>query len=362
MEFQYKISHDNLTIMGMPAKGIIEYLHNHCEGVEKFWITSTKQYHYNFTLFGGGFVQIKHESEWVSTNTKVITEKETKIYKKPVYSPRLQPAYAKGQETVTGYVDEVIEVEPTKPHSFGKPFRMEFNPNKYKSKAGQKMLFTIIRLVSDFHFSRRDIALDLFNIDMNDFNIMDFRGRKRIEYKTASHTLETLYLGSGGSDESVRIYDKAKEQGLKGVKWWRIEGQLRGDSAKEMYTNPFKKMKIVVKNGYGHLPIKERAMLLYLQANPDGLSELSPNSRKKYKELLVKDLEEVSLQADSLFLEHMTGLKHDAESWLTFQRQNEDDQLFFSRLEKTVLLEEEPTKEERLHVMNQIKEWLVLAQ
>jgi hypothetical protein len=362
MEFQYKISHDNLTIMGVPSKAVLDYLLNSCEGVERYWTTGNKQYHYNFTLFGGGICQIKHESEWVSTSAKIQTEKEMKLYEKPVYGQKFFPAYRKGQETVIGYVEEWVEVQPTKPHSFGKPFRLEFNPNKYKSKAGTKLILDIIRLVSDFHFSRRDIAIDLFNLDMNDFNILDFNGRKRVEYKTSSHVLETLYLGSGGSDESVRIYDKAKQQGLKGITWWRIEGQLRGDSAKEMYTNPFKKIKIVVKNGYGHLPIKERALLMYLQANPDGIKELSPNSRKKYKQLLIQDLEEISLKPDEIFKEKMQYMVEDAESWLTFSRKEEEDLVFFSALEKSVLVDDPDEEKDKDLILEQIKEWLVLAQ
>lgn len=329
---QYTVSLDNLTLIGYPNTFTLNVLQNN-PMVEKAWVTPNQRYHYNFSLIGGGFIQVKHETEWGGAG-KVGKKLYAKVFKpgqgyekkflgfaepkktkmKPIYAPRLQPGWRKGSVAVIDWE------EVTDRLTSGKPMRLEFNPNKYRSKGGsEKALLEIIKTMSDVHFSRRDVALDIFDHDLKDFMIIDDRGRKITEYKDGSRRLETIYFGSRESDEQLRIYDKAIEQKTEdGRKWWRIEGQMRGDSAKEMFTNPFRKVRIVRKSDYKHLPLKERAILLLLQADPDSMAELSKNSRTKYKKLLEEDVTEVSIQPDEIFKKHVLDLKGDAESWITF--------------------------------------------
>lgn len=312
---KYRVSIDNLTFIGYPTQNTLKLL-EHSPIVEKMWVTPNQRYHYNFTLYNGGFLQIKHEGNW-QVSGKAIKLK---------YGYFIKPNGNK--------VKFVIGLQESKEKSKaeGKPVRLEFNPNKYRKTGGaEKHLLQLISTMNDIHLSRRDVALDIFDQDLNDYNILDERGRKIIEYKDSNRRLETMYLGSKQSEEQLRIYDKALEQGCKDKdkKWWRIEGQMRGDSAREFGLNPFRKVRIVRKSDYKNLPLKERAILLLLQADPDSIKELSKNSRTKYKKMLEEDVTEVSILPDKIFFEHMEELEQDINSWITWEKGwNEEGNIF----------------------------------
>jgi hypothetical protein len=312
----YKISIDNLTLIGYPTGNTLNVL-EHSPLCEKMWTTPGQRYHYNISLYNGGFIQLKHETEW-NGGPKLDYDENGEVMKKkvPIWGPKLQPGHRDTEKVIIGFE------EVTPKATAGKPMRVEFNPNKYRSTGGsEKHLLTIIKTMTDIHLSRKDIAIDVFDCDLNDYNILDGRGRKIIEYKDSNRRLETLYFGSRESEEQLRIYDKAKEQKTEdGRLWWRIEGQMRGDSAKEMYTNPFRKVRIVKKSDYKNLPIKDRALLLLLQADPDSMKELSKNTRTKFKRMLEEDVTEVSILPDKMFLEHMEDIVGDINSWVTFTK------------------------------------------
>jgi hypothetical protein len=358
---RYKISLDNLTLIGYPTKKTLNVLENSLL-VEKIWTTPLQRYHYNVKLLNGGFVQLKHETEWAG-GPKLDYDEDGVVKKKkvPIWAQKLQPAYREGEKAIIGFE------ETTPKATAGKPMRLEFNPNQYRSTGGsEKYLLQIIKTMTDIHLSRKDIAIDIFDHDLNDYNILDGRGRKIIEYKTSTRRLETMYLGSKDSDEQIRIYDKEKEQEMEnGRKWWRIEAQTRGDSANEMFINPFRKLRIVKKSDYKNLPIKDRALLLLLQADPDCINELSKNSRTKYKRLLEEDVSEVSILPDKIFMEHMEDLAGDIESWITFSNPWEgagtekewNPQKDYS---KSVLKEGEfdPAGEKKKEVLEEIRKWV----
>jgi hypothetical protein len=355
----YRISIDNLTMIGYPTQRTLKLLET-SPLVEKHWTTPNQRYHYNFSLIFGGFIQIKHEGQWQ------IGGKTIKLrfgwFKKPNGKIVKFPIGLKKSDE--------------KSKAVGKPMRLEFNPNKYRKTGGsEKYILELIATMNDIHLSRKDIAIDIFDHDLNDYMIIDERGRKIIEYKDSSRRLETMYLGSKESEEQLRIYDKALEQGMNqkcevtgkkpNIKWWRIEGQMRGDSAKEYGVNPFRKVRIVKKSDYRNLPIKDRALLLLLQADPDSIKELSKNSRTKYKKMLEEDVTEVSILPDKIFFEHMEDLESDIQSWITWEKGwNEEGNIFNwnpqKDFSKSVLKEgnTDPAEELKKEALENIRKWV----
>ena len=347
--FNYRISIDNLTLIGYPTGNTLKLLET-SPIVEKHWVTPNQRYHYNFSLFNGGFLQIKHEGNWQ------ISGKAIKLK----YGFFIKPNGEKVRFPIG------LKKTDSKSAGEGKPMRLEFNPNKYRSTGGaEKYILEIIKTMNDIHLSRRDIAIDIFGQDLNDYMILDDRGRKIIEYKDSNRRLETMYLGSKESDEQLRIYDKAKEQKIKDTKWWRIEGQMRGESAREFGMNPFRKVRIVKKSDYKGLPLKERAILLLLQADPDSINELSKNSRTKYKRMLEEDVTEISILPDKIFFEHMEDLEGDINSWITWEKGwNEEGNIFEwnpqKDFSKSVLKEGNKDKAEELkkEALENIRKWV----
>lgn len=96
-------------------------------------------------------------------------------------------------------------------------------------------------------FSRIDLALDIFGQDADPMDIQRawLAGKLVTRAQAVSHIEQqrrdgdgfksdgvTVYVGSRASDRFIRVYDKAREQNLDGVKWTRIEFQVGGDLAR----------------------------------------------------------------------------------------------------------------------------------
>jgi hypothetical protein len=338
MSLDYKVSLDNLTIVGVPKykASIIRSLlvGESFEGfISNFWQTAHGRYFENFTLLGGGFLQITHDKGHIDSNKFTIHQ-----------------------------------------------IRLEFNPNKVLiNKAIMGIYLDILRLIQEPKITRKDIAVDILGLDLNEFNIIDYSSRKRIEYKTGSMVLETLYFGSRDSDERIRIYNKALEQGLltnrsktnketgekiqttikqDGLLWWRIEAQIRKEKAEMMKINPFKKIRLVYKQDFLHLDVRERAMLFYLQANPDSMKELSKNVRSKYKKMLGEQLEEYYIDIEGIANESLEEIQSQIESWLNFSPMDVKEGFRVTALESCLnLKDEKQTDEERLKMIAKVEEW-----
>lgn len=272
MSFKYKIGFDNLTLMGEPLKEALKELYNNPFIIES-WVNGSGMFHYNFKTSFGGFIQLTHE-----------TEEEQKM-------------------------------------------RFEFNPHKF-TKKNEKYPMQILRLMRNPYFTRKDIAIDFYNMDMNNYVVYDLRSRKQVEYRTGQYEMETLYLGSFKSDEVTRIYNKGKEQGIDG-KWWRIESQLRGDKAKMTGYNPFQKIRIVRKGELNQYEVRTRAMLYYLQTHPEALKELSTNARKKYKKMLADDITHFEFMPDLVYADEKENMILEEILWLNGSEQNSE--VYFKR-------------------------------
>ena len=133
----------------------------------------------------------------------------------------------------------------------GGSWRLDFNPNKLTDEEKLEMN-RAIDLLTDVHFTRLDLAFDVFNNELG----MKYRiyrpnvSQREYGVYTAQWTkaVETIYYGSNSSEQQIRQYNKLVEQTKKkmplpdGVEhWMRLELQLRGrkpaewvDRAKDM--------------------------------------------------------------------------------------------------------------------------------
>ncbi len=167
-------------------------------------------------------------------------------------------------------------------------FRLEFNPNNL-TPISEKLLQILLSYVTNYHFSRIDLAIDLFNYNLYDYNIVDLNSRKKAYYYDRVGKLETCYFGSMSSNKFIRIYNKAVEQKKDDMDWWRIELQLR-DNYIDVYLDGLKDFlegvyifKYVTVEKYD---FTSKAILEYLLKDMTRMSELSKNGRTKYRKIL----------------------------------------------------------------------------
>lgn len=261
MELRYNVSFDNITLIGsldFPASQVLQKIDS--TFIEKTFLNHQSRFHYNALLVGGGFLQWSHD-----------TDKEKKI-------------------------------------------RFEFNPNKIR-KRFEKYYYDVFRCMTEVHLTRKDIAIDLYDEDLSTgWAFYDTVSRKKIEYWSGAGKIETLYFGAPKTDERIRIYNKALEQGEPDKTWWRVEAQLRGDKANIKGYNPFPTVRIVKKGGYEIYDVRTRAMLYYLENNPGAMGELSQNAKKKYKDLLKANIANESIILPFETEEPETEL----QSWLNY--------------------------------------------
>lgn len=185
-------------------------------------------------------------------------------------------------------------------------FRFEFNPNNVKSLEDKEIINTILNYFTDFHFSRLDIALDLYNYNIYDYNIVDLSPRKKAYYYDRVGKLETCYFGAMGSDKFIRIYNKAKEQKIDNMDWWRVELQLR-DKNIDIYLEDRKDFledvyffRYVSIDNYSTV---EKATLEYILHDYTRLNQLAKNQKTKYKKM-VRELKEESLDFINPIIQH----------------------------------------------------------
>lgn len=185
-------------------------------------------------------------------------------------------------------------------------FRFEFNPNHIKTDEDKDLVNLILSYFTNFHFSRLDIALDLYNYNIYDYNIVDLSPRKKSYFYDRVGKLETCYFGSMGSNKFVRIYNKAKEQKIDNMDWWRVELQLR-DKNIDIYLEDRKDFlediyffKYVSIDEYSTV---EKATLEYILHDYSRINQLSKNQKTKYKKM-IRDLKLESLDFINPIVQH----------------------------------------------------------
>lgn len=199
--------------------------------------------------------------------------------------------------------------------------RYEFNPN---NKTFEKIHMAVLRHFKHARFSRIDIAIDIFDVDMSGWQWLDKKSRKQNHWLDGLGKKETVYVGGKDADLKLRIYNKAVEQNEKDKIWWRVEVQLRHDVADtfrrlsvngEVNINPFEDVTPVQTVDFSHLDITHRAMLTYLLKHPEGYSELSKNTRSKYKKMMKEECLVNDIDLKSLWHEKSPELGSELDSW-----------------------------------------------
>lgn len=169
-----------------------------------------------------------------------------------------------------------------------KKLRIDFNPNKI-SLEGKNVLNFLLSFTNNVHYSRLDLAVDLYNYNLYDYNIIDIGNRKSAYYYDRQGKLETLYSGSSKSNKYIRIYNKAVEQKLCGLDWWRFEIQLRDvyiNKYLDEVTDFFKDILVYQYNCITEYSVEQNAMVEYLLRDVSRLNLLSKNSVSKYKKII----------------------------------------------------------------------------
>lgn len=128
--------------------------------------------------------------------------------------------------------EQIAFIEMPKYHT--DEIRIDFNPNHGMDTAGGQWLKSILEKLPNKHFSRLDIAIDMFNYpEIEKYDLWQYGMTKKL-YFGRQQKIETKYWGSRSSLKQVRLYDKKIEQKQRHGKivyansWWRLEFQLRG--------------------------------------------------------------------------------------------------------------------------------------
>lgn len=215
--------------------------------------------------------------------------------------------------------------------------RIDFNPNKIKAFLHSSLKNFIHDLFLNPHFSRADVACDIFNVD--DSFISQYRICEPVKthfIHARSGALETAYFGSSGSEKQVRMYNKKVEQ-LRKRKilppeintWWRVEMQLRRNKATEWFEN--------VKNSLSNFMSPhfmpntfsgiERCVIKGLMLDENEWDNLTRSTKYKYKKMMLECVKNDEITQNMLvtFEKSANELKDELDSWLLgLQVGNED--------------------------------------
>nr|WP_012211167.1 replication initiation factor domain-containing protein [Weissella cibaria]AAO16902.1 hypothetical protein [Weissella cibaria] len=209
-------------------------------------------------------------------------------------------------------------------------WRLDFNPNKLSDEEKLEMN-RAIDLLTDVHFTRLDLAFDVFNNELG----MKYRiyrpsvsQREYVVY-TAQWTkaVETSILrGLTGSEQQIRQYNKLVEQTKKkmplpdGVEhWMRLELQLRGRKPAEWVERAKGMLDDFRLPNYDRIQNKNDRMALFALEN--GLLDWSDFSDKNKKARLRKLQKEqyddtLSQELLDLLIAHQERLHEELTSYL----------------------------------------------
>ena len=208
-------------------------------------------------------------------------------------------------------------------------WRLDFNPNKLADEEKLEMK-RAIDLLADVHFTRLDLAFDVFNNELG----MKYRiyrpnvSQREYGVYTAQWTkaVETIYYGSNSSEQQIRQYNKLVEQTKKkmplpdGVEhWMRLELQLRGRKPAEWVERAKGMLDDFRLPNYDRIQNKNDRMALF--ALEKGLLDWSDFSDKNKKARLRKLQKEqyddtLSQELLDLLIAHQERLHGELTSYL----------------------------------------------
>jgi len=208
-------------------------------------------------------------------------------------------------------------------------WRLDFNPNKLSDEEKLEMK-RAIDLLTDVHFTRLDLAFDVFNNELG----MKYRiyrpnvSQREYGVYTAQWTkaVETIYYGSNSSEQQIRQYNKLVEQTKKnmplpdGVEhWMRLELQLRGRKPTEWVERAKDMLDDFRLPNYDRIQNKNDRMTLFALEN--GLfdwSDFSDRNKKARLRKLQKEQYDDTLAQElfDLLIAHQERLHRELTSYL----------------------------------------------
>lgn len=117
-------------------------------------------------------------------------------------------------------------------------WRLDFNPNKLADEEKDEMI-RAVNLLTEIHFTRLDVAFDVFNNELGMKHRIYRPNVSEREYGLFKgqwqKDIQTIYYGSPSSEQQIRQYNKLVEQQKKQMpipdeisSWMRLELQLTG--------------------------------------------------------------------------------------------------------------------------------------
>lgn len=169
---------------------------------------------------------------------------------------------------------------------------VEYNPNKF-IYTNDSLLFWILYyyFYDDFIVVSVDVAVDIY-IDIN--SLYFDRNYKRIYKYFKSDSGVTHYFGEG--DGRIKVYDKKKEQEVKGKKinrdsWTRVEYSIKINENIKNIDSYYKNLSMIdiYKTSDKEVKDKTTRALIYAIRNGYDIKELSRDYRKKIKDIISQE-------------------------------------------------------------------------
>ncbi|MBJ7678840.1 replication initiation factor domain-containing protein [Weissella confusa] len=207
-------------------------------------------------------------------------------------------------------------------------WRLDFNPNKLSDEEKLEMN-RAIDLLTDVHFTRLDLAFDVFNNELG----MKYRiyrpsvsQREYVVY-TAQWTkaVETIYYGSNSSEQQIRQYNKLVEQTKKnmplpdGVEhWMRLELQLRGRKPAEWVDRAKSMLADFRLPNYDNIKsVNDKLALAGLDSQFVDWSDFAKEKRARLRKLQKEQYDDtLARELFDLLIEHQERLHGELTSYL----------------------------------------------
>lgn len=204
--------------------------------------------------------------------------------------------------------------------------RIDFNPNHSMETEAGEWLLNFIAGLEVKHFTRCDIAFDIFNYeDVSKYRLWNF-GQSQTLYLDRNLKLETAYFGAPSSSKQVRMYNKLIEQKKRHKEvpinidsWWRLELQLRSKSVlnypaevKDMLANFYYPNWESVKNP------SQKAIVYAMYKEPSIYAGVSKATQQRWRRIFKTSSHhnELSVILAKVFVENLNSLDYQLHSIL----------------------------------------------
>lgn len=201
--------------------------------------------------------------------------------------------------------------------------RIDFNPNHGMLSDGGRWLLDLIARLRNKHFSRCDIAFDIFNQPVVEkYQVWRFGVSKKVIFGQDG-SMETTYYGSPNSERQIRQYNKKVEQEARHGRlvnlesWWRVELQLRGSKAKEYPSTVRQMLEDFYLPDYKSLVNpSQQAMILSMMVDQTIYASASKTTKQRWRTMLknCKHTNDISAAMANVFVENFSRLENELQT------------------------------------------------